>query len=105
MQSEFLKFRYLTEQEFIMKKEIIQFVSQTCSSCVAQKKVLENIKNEFTDIEIQNVDIFSNYDLALKYNVKGAPTIVFLEDNRALKTHYGFQNENQVKEWITIFEW
>ena len=88
-----------------MAKEIIQFVSPTCSSCVYQKKVLANIKEEYPEVEINNYDIYSHYDKAVRYSVKGAPTLVFIEDGRTLKTHYGYQNEEQVKDWMKLFEW
>ena len=88
-----------------MAKEIIQFVSPTCSSCVLQEKVLDNIKKEYNDLIINNYNIYSHYDKAVKYFVKGAPTLVFIEDGRTLKTYYGYQNEEQVKEWMQLFEW
>ena len=88
-----------------IKKEIIQFVSPTCSSCTLQEKVLINILNEYSDIIINNYNIYSHYDKAVQYSVKGAPTLVFLENNRVLKSHYGFQNEEEVKNWMKLFEW
>ena len=88
-----------------MKKEIIQFVSETCSSCKIQRNVLNIIKNQYPEIILTDIDIFSSYDQALKYGVKGAPTLVFLEDDRAIKTHYGFQKEQQVKKWMELFGW
>lgn len=88
-----------------MIKEIIQFVSPTCSSCVLQEKVLLNIKKEYSDLVIDNYNIYTHYDKAIQYSVKGAPTLVFIEDNRTLKTYYGYQNEEQVKDWMKLFEW
>ena len=87
------------------KKEIIQFVSPTCSSCVVQEKVLTNILDKYSDIIINNYNIYSHYDKAIQYSVKGAPTLVFIEDGRTLKTYYGFQNEEQVEDWMKLFEW
>ncbi len=88
-----------------MVKEIIQFVSPTCSSCVHQENVLSNIKEEYSDLIINNYNIYSHYDKAIQYSVKGAPTLVFIEDGRTLKTYYGYQNEEQVKDWMKLFEW
>ena len=88
-----------------MKREIIQFVSKTCSSCLIQKNVLNIIKEKYPLLVIKNIDIFANYDQALKYGVKGAPTLVFIEDDRAIKTHYGFQKEQQVLDYLELFGW
>jgi len=88
-----------------MKKEIIQFVSPTCSSCSHQEKVLNNILEEYKSIVVNNYNIYSHYDKAVQYSVKGAPTLVFLENNRVLKSHYGFQNEEEVRAWMKLFEW
>ena len=88
-----LKIKYLSLIEFFSLREY------------KSKKILDIIKNQYPEIIVTDIDIFSSYDQALKYGVKGAPTLVFLEDDRAIKTHYGFQKEEQVKNWMKLFGW
>ncbi|MBN2693227.1 thioredoxin family protein [bacterium] len=81
--------------------KIVQFVSPTCSSCVIQKNVLEIIHEKYPTIQIENINIFSNYDKAILYGVKGAPTLIFLDGERSLKNHYGFLSIEAVEEVIS----
>ncbi len=81
--------------------KIVQFVSPTCSSCIIQKNVLDIISKKYPSIQIENINIFSNYDKALLYGVKGAPTVVFLDEERSLKSHYGFLPLEAVEDIIS----
>ena len=55
------------------------FSSPTCGPCKVIKPALEDLKEEFPDVEWRSVNIQEDFDsLAIKFNVKFVPTMVVL---------------------------
>lgn len=56
--------------------KILKFFTQCCGQCKIQTKILETL----TDVDIIPVDCENNRELATKYQVRGLPTLVVLND-------------------------
>jgi thiol-disulfide isomerase/thioredoxin len=56
-----------------------KFWSPTCGPCKVIGPALEDLKEEFQDVEWRSVNIQQDFDsLAIKFNVKFVPTMVVL---------------------------
>lgn len=54
----------------------VRMTAKWCSPCSGLKKTLES-----KGITIEAVDIDENREMAMKYGVRGIPTILFLDDD------------------------
>lgn len=59
--------------------KVLKFYAEWCGPCKALSTTLE--KYYKGDIPIENIDIDSNRDITIKYNVRSVPACVLLDDN------------------------
>jgi len=86
-----------------MKKTIIKFGAQWCSPCGMLAPIFEKVANELTseNLTFEQVDVDDNFEIAEKYNIRGVPTILLVDENdNELKRHVGFISENKLKEFV-----
>ena len=58
-------------------KKVIKFSAPWCGPCKVLSKIISTIE---TDVEIEEIDIETNKELAVEYSVRGVPLMVMLED-------------------------
>ena len=58
-------------------KKVLKFSASWCGPCKMLSKVLSTIE---TDVEIEEIDVDTNRELAIEYKVRGVPLMVMLED-------------------------
>lgn len=73
---------------------IIDFYSPNCLPCVALKKELESINN------VEYVNVREDFEKALEYNVRKAPTVVILKDGVEINRFVGFKPKQEILELI-----
>ena len=84
-----------------MNIKIVYFTSPSCSICVHQTAILNEIKSE-TNIKVDNHLITTAFDKALTYGDKSAPTLVFLNDEKPQVAKTGFHTKSQIKQIIEM---
>lgn len=62
-------------------KEILKFEAEWCGQCKALTPILKRVLENHTDITLTTVDIETEEETTLKYNIRNLPTLVFLKDN------------------------
>jgi len=75
---------------------IINFHADWCSPCKLQKPILEKFAKE-NNIEIEDVDIEENCEMAQKYGIRSVPTMVYTRNNIIVETLVGLQKESLLK--------
>lgn len=61
----------------------IQFLTMTgCHNCAAAKKIFDEIMPDFSNVEVEEIDITSEkgQELVQKYGIMGSPGIVINEE-------------------------
>jgi thioredoxin 1 len=61
--------------------KLIHFTAEWCEPCKMMKPVIAEVISERPDLEYVTIDIDTNRDLALQYDVMGVPTFIIEEDN------------------------
>jgi thioredoxin 1 len=79
-------------------KQLIKFSASWCQPC---KSLAGNFKYvDLKDVELKNVDIEEESDLANEYGIRGVPTMVLLEDGKEVKRHTGVLMADGIEAFV-----
>lgn len=85
--------------------EVIKFGAEWCNPCSVIAPTIKSLKEKYDAIEgsgidIIDIDIDENPELAEKYKVRNIPTIVFVKNGEIELKKVGVLNESQIEEII-----
>jgi len=80
-----------------MSSKVLKFSAQWCGPCKMMSKVIEG---QDLGVEVQEVDVDENVNVAKEYNVRNIPTLVFLRDGKEVDRTTGALTLDKLKEWI-----
>lgn len=79
-------------------KEVLKFSAAWCGPCQALSMTLKGIDD--LGVDIKEIDIDDELDLAAQYNIRSVPTLVVLEDGSEVRRKSGALNKTQIRELI-----
>ena len=63
--------------------------------------IISEIGNEYANsIDVYKINVDENQDLASKYNIVSVPTLVFLKNEKIVKTTIGFRTRSELSNII-----
>lgn len=62
-------------------KKILKFEAEWCGQCKALAPILKKVLENHTDITLTTIDIETEEEITIKYNIRNLPTLVFIKDN------------------------
>ena len=75
--------------------KLLKFHATWCQPCKMLSKTLDTIELPF---KLVDIDIDENIEQAQKYNVRGVPTLVLVDDEgKTVTTHVGSMTKEQFK--------
>ena len=84
-------------------KRILKFESEWCGQCKVLTPILKRVLENHTDITLTTVDIETEEETTLKYNIRNLPTLVFIKDSIEVGRTSGVLTadmlENKIKEF------
>lgn len=78
-------------------RKVLKFSATWCGPCKMMAKIFDEIE---TSIEVQNVDVDENSELTKKYNIRGVPTLVMVDDDIEIKRRVGVADASEIKNWL-----
>lgn len=84
-------------------KRILKFEAEWCGQCKVLTPILKRVLENHTDITLTTVDIETEEETTLKYNIRNLPTLVFIKDSIEVGRTSGVLTadilENKIKEF------
>lgn len=80
---------------------LVDFYTDWCGPCKMMNPVLKELKKKMGDrLNIIKVDAERNADAAIKYNVRGVPTLILFRNGTILWQQSGVMQAGQLQEII-----
>ena len=73
--------------------QVKKFYADWCGPCKMLTPIMEQVKGNFSDIDFQNIDIESQYEVAQKYYVRSVPTVIIEKNGEEIHRFAGLQSE------------
>jgi thioredoxin 1 len=80
--------------------KVLDFSAEWCGPCKMLGPIIDELALEYTDVDIQKIDVDIEKDLTIEYKIRSIPTIVFIKDNEILHKHVGSASKLQIVELI-----
>lgn len=78
--------------------KVMKFYSSCCGQC---KVVAKEFKDNPIDVPIEDINVMDNPELAEKYNVRGLPTMILLNDKEEIvETWHGIVKSEVINSKI-----
>lgn len=80
---------------------LVDFYADWCGPCKMMTPILKDLKKQMGDsINILKIDAEKNADAAIKYQVRGVPTLILFKQGRILWQQSGVVQASQLKQII-----
>lgn len=81
-------------------KVLVDFFATWCGPCKMLSPVLEEIKEDRSELKIVKVDVDESPILAKEYGVMSVPTLLLFENGELKKRQSGFMPKEMLNNWI-----
>jgi len=94
-----------TLESVLNEKEVtvLDFWAPWCGPCKMLGPVIDELSNQFKDnekINIAKVNVDENSGAAVKYGIRGIPTVIFIKNGEIVERFSGFKPKNEIEEKI-----
>lgn len=80
--------------------KLIEFGSTTCEPCKIMEPIIDSVKEKYKGkVEVEFVNVYKDYNLTSKYNIRTIPTQIFLDaSGKIIYRHEGVLYEDKIVE-------
>ncbi len=80
---------------------LVDFYANWCGPCKFTSPIIDDIKDEYSNrLNVIKIDVDSNRELALKYNIKSIPTIILFKNGEIKETIKGATQKLEITSAI-----
>lgn len=83
--------------------KLLKFYADWCGPCKMLTRVIEDNKADIESlmVTIEEIDIDNDMDTAKKYNVRGVPTLILVEDSgQEVRRKSGYMGEGELIRFV-----
>ena len=73
------------------------FYADWCGPCKTQDPILEDLSEEWTDVEFEKVNVDEQQDVANEYQVRSLPTLVVENDDEIVERFVGVTQAEDIE--------
>jgi thioredoxin 1 len=81
------------------KPSMVDFYAEWCAPCKAIAPMISTLKEEYNGkINVVKIDVDSNPQLAIEYNIRSIPTLMFFKNGNVIDTIKGTATKSALQE-------
>ena len=77
------------------------FYADWCGPCKTQDPILEDLSEEWTDVEFEKVNVDEQQDVANEYQVRSLPTLVVENDDGIVERFVGVTQRDDLESALS----
>ena len=81
-----------------MTVRLKDFYADWCGPCKTQDPILEELEEEFGDVEFEKIDVDQDQETANEYSVRSLPTLVIENDDGVIERFVGVTQRDQLED-------
>lgn len=83
-----------------MSNKILKFSAAWCQPCKSMSATLSRMT---LPLDVDNIDIDDQHEIALKYAIRGVPTLVMVDEAGVeVSRLVGSKTEAEIKNWVAV---
>lgn len=79
---------------------LVDFFATWCGPCKMQAPVLEELKEDRSDVKVVKIDVDQETEIAREYGVMSIPTLILFKDGKEVAKNVGFMPKELLVQWI-----
>lgn len=79
---------------------LVDFFATWCGPCKMQAPVLEELKEDRSDVKVVKIDVDQETEIARLYGVMSIPTLILFKDGKEIAKNVGFMPKELLVQWI-----
>lgn len=79
---------------------LVDFFATWCGPCKTQAPVLEELKEDRSDVKVVKIDVDQETEIAREYGVMSIPTLILFKDGKEVAKNVGFMPKELLVQWI-----
>jgi len=80
-----------------MTVTIKDFYADWCGPCKTQDPILEDVEEDWTDVEFEKIDVDEQQDIANEYSVRSLPTLVVENEEGIVERFIGVTQAEKIE--------
>ena len=85
----------------VMSVRLKDFYADWCGPCKTQDPILEELEEEYPDVDFEKVDVEEEQDVANQYQVRSLPTLVVENDEGVVQRFVGVTQREDIEEALS----
>jgi len=81
-----------------MSVTLKDFYADWCGPCKTQDPILEDLEEEYGDVEFEKIDVDENQDVANEYQVRSIPTLVVENEDGIVERFVGVTQAEDLED-------
>ncbi len=91
-----------------MKLQVLKFGAAWCGPCKTLNPIFTSVEEEYSakgeQVEFTKVDIDSDPEATLKYNIRNVPTILYIVNDEVKEKQVGMVNKDAICQLIEKYK-
>ncbi len=79
---------------------VVDFFATWCGPCKMLAPIIEELKNERSEVKFVKIDVDENEDLAKQYGIMSIPSLLLFKDGKLVDKKVGFMPKEVLSNWI-----
>lgn len=84
--------------------KVLKFSASWCGPCKVFAPIFNEVRSQMSDVSFAEVDVDQSSDLAIKYGIRGVPTLIIEKDGQVVDRKSGVLQNQALTQLINSYK-